>query len=170
MTPELRTSCEVVFQEHKTSAYPITWNKEPFRGRMSVGLCEMAKETLVQKKIIYFPKLPRKTTTILNPVVATACSFEEAIAMIEHKTQTQTSSKIKELPVSTNTAIPEFNRYTERATAQLVNNNGTPETVITSEKWYLKPLFFYVVWPVSAAIVSVLIAHFMSVCVEMTYR
>ena len=78
MTPELRTSCELVFQEHKSSSL-ITWNKDAFRGRMSIGLSEMAKATLLQKNIIYFPKPTKKTITVLNPEVAGASSFEEAV-------------------------------------------------------------------------------------------
>ena len=37
MTPELKIACEVVFQEHKTSSYPVTWNRDAFRGRLSTG-------------------------------------------------------------------------------------------------------------------------------------
>jgi hypothetical protein len=168
MTPELKTSCEVVFQEHKTSATPIAWNKDAFRGRMSIGLCEMAKETLVQKKVIYFPKPPKKTITILNPVVARAATFEEAVAMIENKISLPV--EVKEETAYAGIPVSENKNYTRPGTGVLVKNNGKPQTVVTEEKWHLRPFFFYVVWPVSAAIVSVLIAHFMSVWVEMAYR
>ena len=65
MTPELKTACEVVFQEHKTSAYPVTWNRDAFRGRLSTGLTEMAKDTLLRKNIIYYPNPTKKINTIL---------------------------------------------------------------------------------------------------------
>src|SRR5215510_5615586 len=86
MTPELKTACELVFQEHKLSAQPIKWTRDIFRGRISIGLSEMAKETLVKKNIILWPDKSKKVFTKLNPDVATASSFEEAEKMIETKT------------------------------------------------------------------------------------
>src|SRR5262245_17036172 len=83
MTPELKTACEVVFQEHKLSSQ-IRWNKDTFRGRISIGLSEMAKETLVQKHIIFLPNKSKKLITLLNPAIAGAASFEEAKTMIEN--------------------------------------------------------------------------------------
>ena len=85
MTPELKTACELVFQEHKLSAQPIKWSSDAFRGRISFGLSEMAKETLVKKNIILWPDRSKKIFTKLNPEVATAHSFEEAEKMIETK-------------------------------------------------------------------------------------
>jgi hypothetical protein len=85
MTPELKTACELVFQEHKLSAQPIKWSSDAFRGRISFGLSEMAKETLVKKNIILWPDRSKKIFTKLNPDVATAHSFEEAEKMIETK-------------------------------------------------------------------------------------
>lgn len=85
MTPELKTACELVFQEHKLSAQPIKWSRDAFRGRISIGLSEMAKETLVKKNIILWPDKSKKIFTKLNPEVATARSFEEAEKMIETK-------------------------------------------------------------------------------------
>src|SRR5215510_1263148 len=85
MTPELKTACELVFQEHKLSAQPIKWTRDIFRGRISIGLSEMAKETLVKKNIILWPDKSKKVFTKLNPDVAMACSFEEAEKMIETK-------------------------------------------------------------------------------------
>src|SRR6478736_4248613 len=85
MTPELKTACELVFQEHKLSPQPIKWHRDAFRGRISIGLCEMAKETLVRKNIILWPDRSKKIFTKLNPDVATAHSFEEAEKMIETK-------------------------------------------------------------------------------------
>ena len=85
MTPELKTACELVFQEHKLSAQPIKWSSDAFRGRISFGLSEMAKETLVKKNIILWPDKSKKIFTKLNPDVVTASSFEEAEKMIETK-------------------------------------------------------------------------------------
>ncbi len=91
MTPELKTACELVFQEHKLSAQPIKWSRDVFRGRISHGLSEMAKETLVKKNIIVWPDKSKKIFTRLNPDVATARSFEEAVKMIETKTPALTA-------------------------------------------------------------------------------
>src|SRR5690242_5668765 len=87
MTPELRTACEVVFQEHKVSAQPIKWSSETFRGRISLGLSDLAKDTLVKKKIIVVPNKSKKVITQLNPVVASAASFEEADDIITNNKQ-----------------------------------------------------------------------------------
>src|SRR6478672_740326 len=85
MTPELKTACELVFQEHKLSAQPIKWSRDAFRGRITIGLSELAKETLVKKNIILWPDKSKKIFTKLNPDVASARSFEEAEKMIETK-------------------------------------------------------------------------------------
>src|SRR5215475_10004455 len=85
MTPELKVACELVFQEHKSSGQPIKWSRDAFRGRISIGLSEMAKETLVKKRIILLPNKAKKTFTQLNPEVASATSFEEAEQMIDGK-------------------------------------------------------------------------------------
>ena len=169
MTPELRISCEVVFQEHKTSAIPISWKKDAFRGRMSIGLCAMAKETLVEKKIIYFPKKDRKTITLLNPVVANAANFEEAVEMIQNKVSFAVPSKTEE-PAYIETAVSSTTSYADKRLYQLVKNTGTQQAAIVEEKWYLKPLFFYFIWPISSLVISVLIAYLLSASVEMMYR
>jgi hypothetical protein len=170
MTPELKTSCEVVFQEHKASACPVAWNKDVFRGRMSIGLCEMAKQTLVQKNIIYFPKPAKKTVTILNPVVAEATTFEEAVAMIQNKVSPSLEDRAAEQHVYTGALVSEHISHAGMDISQLIRTTGKQETAMTHEQWHLRPLFFYVVWPVSAAIISVLIAYLLSAYVEMTYR
>src|SRR6185295_8059530 len=113
MTPELRASCELVFQEHKLAASPIAWNKHIFREKMSIGLSDLAKETLVKKKIIYFPKPAKKTITILNPEVATAASFEEAIAITESKTSVTEGVPVKEKTLYDEIYSPEFMEYAD---------------------------------------------------------
>ena len=85
MTPELKTACELIFQEHKTSAYPVTWNRDAFRGRISTGICEMAKDTLLRKNIIYYPNPAKKVITVINPAVSAADTFEEAESFVLNK-------------------------------------------------------------------------------------
>src|SRR5436190_21076443 len=82
MTPELKTACEVIFQEHKISTQPMKWSKDTFRGRISIGLYEVARETLVKKNIIVQHKKANKVFTLLNHDVATANSFDEAEKII----------------------------------------------------------------------------------------
>ena len=184
MTPELKASCELVFQEHKLAASPIAWNKHVFRDRMSIGLSDLAKETLVKKNIIYFPKPAKKTITILNPDVATASTFEEAIAIAQNKTKE--GEEIKEKTLYDEIYSPEFTQYIDLETYTPVQKSikeqpqpkvqRQPEMhlqshpVITAEKWHLKPVFYYVIWPLAAAIVSVLIAWLLSRAVEMAYH
>ena len=194
MTPELRASCELVFQEHKLAASPIAWNKHVFREKMSIGLSDLAKETLVKKKILYFPKPAKKTITSLNPEVATATSFEEAIAIAESKSFELAGEPVKEKTLYDEIYSPEFMEYADpenytpakrsvkeqpkpkvkliRAEhkIQLQAQPALVATTETEEKWYLKPAFYYVIWPLAAAIVSVGIAWLMSQAVEMAYR
>ena len=92
MTPELKKACEVVFQEHKLSNQPIKWNRDIFQGRISLGLTEKAKMTLVEKNIIFSPDKTKKIITQLNPTVAAATSFEEAEDIIENKVLTVVTS------------------------------------------------------------------------------
>jgi hypothetical protein len=98
MTPELKIACEVVFQEHKSSGQPIKWTRDTFRGRISIGLSEMAKETLIRKNIILIPNKSKRIITQLNPAVAIATSFEEAEEMIKNKTPVLVSSMADEQP------------------------------------------------------------------------
>jgi hypothetical protein len=162
MPPELKTACEVVFQEHKVSAQPIKWNRDAFRGRISIGLSAMAKETLVKKNIIFLPDKSKKIITLLNPAVATAASFEEAEAIIENKAEAAvTSVRVDHTPYMT--------RQTSGATIprpayshQLLSIAGEPQTQVAQTaltKWYMKPLFFYVVWPFCAAVAGAAISY-----------
>ena len=194
MTPELRASCELVFQEHKLAASPIAWNKHIFREKMSIGLSDLAKETLVKKKIIYFPKPAKKTITILNPEVATAASFEEAIAIAESKSFATEGELVKEKTLYDEIYSPEFMEYADpenytpakksikeqpkpkvkviraQSRIQLQPQPALVASTETEEKWYLKPVFYYVIWPLAAAVGSVTIAWLMSQAVEMAYR
>ena len=161
MTPELKTACEVVFQEHKLSIQPIAWSKYPFRGRISLGLSEMAKETLVKKNIIYFPNRAKKIATILNPAVATASTFEEAAEMAQNKVPSLVSSIEDEQPVYIANRVTDFNDRPTKFAHRVRQVNGQYEIAIVKEKWYLKPLFYYVIWPACASVLGVLIAYLM---------
>ena len=158
MTPELRTACEVVFQEHKVSPQPIKWNSDTFRGRISLGLSDLAKDTLVKKNIIILPNKSKKILTLLNPAVATAASFEEAEDIIQNKRQVP---KV-DLPVSqpifvtsrlSNIDIPKPSY--SNSSLSVANNVVTPSADI---KWYMKPVFFYLIWPLCAAIAGAVIS------------
>lgn len=162
MTPELKTACEVVFQEHKVSAQPIKWDRDAFRGRISIGLSEMAKETLVKKNIILLPNKAKKIFTHLNPEVATAGSFEEAEKIIETKIPGLTST----LNYNANKYIDDhvFGYSTTPVTFRARELQPVRETLaspVPAMKWYLKPVFLYVVWPVCGAAAGALISRLM---------
>jgi hypothetical protein len=159
MTPELKIACEVVFQEHKITAQPVKWKGEAFRGRISIGLSEMAKETLVSKNIIYIPDKTKKIFTLLNPVVSAATNFEEAEEMLAKKTQAL-------LPITTTEEndfitqdVPGFEITNSNYSHRHFTIAGTSDTAVAGTKWYLKPLFFYVVWPVCGALAGAFIAY-----------
>ena len=159
MTPELKTACEVVFQEHKTSAYPVTWNRDAFRGRLSTGLTEMAKDTLLRKNIIYYPNPAKKINTILNPDVFSASSYEEAANMILNKATVLSGSRVDHQ--GTLVADKVSTTISRPVTRRLVTHSGETETIAAEIKWYMKPVFFYIVWPVLAAVTGGAIAYLM---------
>jgi len=191
MTPELKTACELVFQEHKLSAQPIKWSRDAFRGRISIGLSEMAKETLVKKNIILWPDKSKKIFTKLNPDVATASSFEEAEKMIETKKPVlatmpviegnfNVADLVKELdipptPSSKKTAlapspIRSYSVMKIVPPIQAQEPAETTETVVAGVNWWMKPFYLYVVWPVCGAVVGVLISMLMNLAYQELFR
>jgi hypothetical protein len=158
MTPELKTACELVFQEHKVSTQ-IKWNKDAFRGRISIGLSELAKETLVRKNVIFLPDKSKKIITLLNPAVAAAASFEEAEEIIVNKRP----AVVTRVADDRSTLIPRqasgLNIPRPAYTQRLLPVAGKSQTQAVEIKWYLKPLFYYVVWPVCAIVAGALIAY-----------
>lgn len=159
MTPELKKACEIVFQEHKSSPAPIAWNKNPFNGRISLGLREMARETLLQKKVIYLPKEKKKDITSLNPATHGADSFEEAIelAVLGVKMPATVGNKVEPVVVEEKLSKPEpqHSTYIYRP-----SQDSHPQiSTAIGAKWYLRPVYYYVVWPVCAIIGGALIAY-----------
>jgi hypothetical protein len=166
MTPELKTACQVVFQEHKTSKYPVTWNRDAFRGRISTGLSEMAKETLIKKNIIQFPNPSKKIITVLNPVAATASTYEEAEELVLNRVPAMaTAVAVKEQPAYTTSRRSVFVTHTvAHHPIVTLAANGKTEAILPAlqeTKWYLRPVFVYGVWPVCAAIAGGVIAYLM---------
>ncbi len=156
MTPELKKACEAVFQEHRAKINGIDWKKDVFRGRISTGLSEKAKETLLSKNIIYYPNPVKKAITLLNPEVSVASTCEEAEKVLLHEivlSPALTAAPIvaeptivaakPRRPVADNKPIPQRFVITTPTTENV--------TLIEREKWYLKPVLVYFVWPVFGA-------------------
>jgi hypothetical protein len=163
MTPELKTACELVFQEHKISGQPIKWNKDAFRGRISIGLSEMAKITLVKKNIILLPDKSKKVFTKLNPDVAAAGNFEEAEKIIETKIPGQETITAYDA----NKYIADHVVGLATVSSLMHSQNELPvanasETKATDIKWFMKPLFLYIVWPLCGAVAGALISLLMN--------
>jgi hypothetical protein len=159
MTPELKTACEVVFQEHKVSANPIKWDRGAFRGRISIGLSEMAKETLIKKKIIFLPDKSKKIITLLNPAVVAAASFEEAEDMIGNNVQTIVASLPDDAPSYIVHKVSGLGIAPSVYADQLLPVAVKSETRIAGIKWYMKPFFYYIVWPFCALMAGALIVY-----------
>lgn len=156
MTPELKIACELVFQEHKVSATPIKWDRDAFRGRISVGLAEMAKMTLVRRNIIFLPGKSKKIITLLNPAAAAAANFEEAEEMIRNKAPVLVASMADDdHPAYIAHQISGFVNHSPEYSHRLLPIAGNAEAPVA--EWYMKPLF-YVVWLVCAAVAGALIA------------
>ena len=153
MTPELKKACEAVFQEHRASINGIDWKKDVFRGRISTGLSEKAKETLLSKNIIYYPNPVKKAITFLNPEVSAASTCDEAEKVLLHEIvlspvvsvavaePTIVATKTRR-PVADNKPIPQ--RF-------VISSASENVAYLEKEKWYLKPVLVYFVWPVCAA-------------------
>jgi hypothetical protein len=156
MTPELKTACELVFQEHKLSTDPIKWDKDAFRGRISIGLSEMAKETLVKKNIILSPTKSKKLFTQLNPDVATAGNFEEAEKLIETKVPNFVSTPTYDAETYITNHVFGFS-----ATPTHVYHERPVAAKVSKIKWYLKPFYLYVAWPICGAAGGLLISRLM---------
>ena len=154
MTPELKRACELVFQEHKTSAQPIKWSPDTFRGRVSLGLAELAKETLLKKEVIVPADKSRKQSTRLNPVIVSASSLDEAQRCLEGKQ----AVVIPAFSEKTAVPMPPRQRVAEAMPAVLsrrVMEVASPQVLPAMEvKWCLRPVFCYLVWPLCAVVVG----------------
>jgi hypothetical protein len=167
MTPELKTACEVIFQAHKLSAKPIKWDSNAFRGRISIGLSEIAKETLVKKNIILLPN-KSKIFTQLNPDVAAADSFEEAEKMIVNKIPALVTTKKYDPDsyaahhvVGVAASTRPIKTYDQLAIADTTKTNAA------GIKWYMKPVFLYSIWLVCGAAAGVMISWLISLAVKL---
>ncbi len=163
MTPELKTACEVVFQEHKIAAEPINWTKDAFRGRLSFGMAALAKETLERRNIICPRNPAKKTTTVLNPVAFEAASFEEAGEIV------QTRKTVAVLNKENSNRQYVAHRF---SSVNIPNDKVLPAktksiTSLTSSetKWWMKPAFSYIVLPICAAIVGGLITYLLGLLI-----
>jgi len=163
MTPELKTACELIFHEHKVSTQPIKWTRDVFRGRISIGLSEMARETLVKKNIIVLPDKSKKIFTQLNPEVANANSFEEAEQLIENKARDTTTVKDHDAEAHITNHVIAF------ATPPVVKNSFGNEVITAASvlgeaktKWWLKPVYLYALWPLCGALAGVLISFLLN--------
>lgn len=172
MTPELKIACEVVFQEHKVSRQPIKWSRDYFRGRISIGLSEMAKETLVKKNIIVLPDKTKKVFTELNPDVAAAGNFEEAEKIIATKVpgsvtkpaydaNTYITNHVYGFAASSLTPVS-----TPNSTSAAISNKPLLADVsrrkTVESKWWIKPIYMYILWPVCGAVGGILISFLLN--------
>ena len=164
MTPELKKACEAVFQEHRASINGIDWKKDVFRGRISTGLSEKAKETLLSKNIIYFPNPAKKAITLLNPEVTAASTCDEAEKVLLREI---VLSPVVSAPIAEATIEPAIIAKTRRPVADnkpipqrfVISASAENVTFVEKEKWYLKPVLVYFVWPVCGAAAGVALAY-----------
>lgn len=159
MTPELQAACEAIFEEHKNRTF--SWAKDIFHGRISTGMLDLAKETLLEKNIIFYPNRAKKTITALNPDVSKAENVEEALSIISGKPHIPAlviNDKKNSLPKTEKPALV-------NKPPAIIRKIVTPENVedIDRPKWYMRPLFIYFIWPVCAAILFWFIAYLIGV-------
>ena len=164
MTPELKVACELVFQEHKTSRKPISWNKDSFRGRISFGLAAMAKETLEKRNIICPLNPAKKTITALNPSAATAANFEEAGEIIQNKIPVLVTNKVEHKHAYVSHGASAFSPGTDNTDRLLkVSDKSLPAS--PKIKRQAKALFYNIMWVVGAAIAGALITYLLGLLI-----
>lgn len=176
MTPELKSACELVFQEHKSSPYPVTWNRDAFRGRLSTGLTEMAKDTLIRKRIIQYSHPSKKILTVLSEEVMHAHNFDEAERMLANPVSAIPVTGYPHVIPSSAPAKRRTGIYVTRQVSHppvvrlaAASRNNVPQPAIPVSqyipgetiRWYLKPVFVYGIWPICAAIAGGCIAYLM---------
>ena len=154
----------MIFQEHKTSAQPVNWHKDLFRGRISIGLSEIAKETLLKNKIIQYVNHGRKTATILQPEMADAVTFEEALIIAQNKMPAlvATTNEARRVRVINDFEENGFIEASEDQPLRLVNVSYEVDIAASSSKWYTKPLFYYFIGPATGLALGALIAFLLS--------
>jgi len=154
MTPELQIACEAIFQEHKAKNNSISWSKDAFRGRISTGMLDLAKETLLSKNIIYYPNPAKKIVTKLNPELLSVNSFAEAEILVLNRKPVLTSLGIHDMSTTV---------VSEKGHLILGDKKNRPSQIVdtppddfepshTKAKWYRSNLFTYLVWPLCAAV------------------
>ena len=124
-------------------------------------MLDLAKEVLLEKNIIYYQNPHKKLVTLLNPEVAKAGSFTEALGMVSGKPIVFTMAE-KTLP-----PVVKINQRTKESPAPVVQIKQPeivrePVSETTGIKWYLRPVFVYFIWPLLGALVFWLIAYFIS--------
>lgn len=161
MTPELTRACELIFQEHKHASQAIAWNKEPFKGRISMGLCEKAKDTLQRSNVIIFQHKSKKLQTILNPAVTDAEHFQEAMDLAKQRAKvTETAPVIREyepvrVAAMTSATPAKIGQYI--AVKYVNEKNGSSNSMLIP--WYQRSFYYYVVWPTLGLLAGALIAR-----------
>jgi len=164
MTPELKAACELVFQEHKTARKPINWNKDSFRGRISFGLAAMAKETLEKRNIICALNPAKKTITALNPSAVNAANFEEAGEMIQNKIPVLVTNKVAHKHAYVIHGVSNFSPATDD-TDRLLKVSDSSLSTSKKIKLQASPVFYNIMWVVSAAIAGVLITYLLGLLI-----
>ena len=165
MTPELQIACEAIFQEHKVKNNSISWNKDAFRGRISTGVLDLAKETLLNKNIIYYPNPGKKILTKLNPEIMAAHSFAEAEILVLNRKPLLTSPGIHDISstvVSEKGDLILDNKPRPSHTMNLPPDGDNNYISDNETKWSRNSLFTYLVWPLCAAVFFWFVAWFIS--------
>ena len=160
MTPELQLACEAIFQEHKAKNNSISWGKDAFRGRISTGMLDLAKETLLSKHIIFYPNPAKKVITKLNPEIMAAHSFAEAeILVLNGKPPVLASLGIHDISSTVVSEKGHLILADKPRSSQIVDTpHDDYEPSHTKTKWYKSTIFTYLVWPLCAAVLFWFIA------------
>jgi hypothetical protein len=136
----------LIFKKHKSSpTFSLDWHSHTFQPNTPRNSSE-AKEIMIRKEVI-FQSQSTKAKTILNDLVHTASSYEEAVKIIEEK----------------NKPIPTFSGiYAPNNSGKLAQSfgddspNTQSDTTIPNKNdkahkktiWYKTTLFKYLVFPI----------------------
>ena len=120
---------------------------------------------LKQKTLSVQSALQKKTITVLNPAATAAASFEEAEVMIQNKVAVLTTKKSDDKPAYITLRVAGVASADADDTNRLEKKNNKSITTSPEIKWWMKPLFNYVLLPACAIIVGVLITYLLGLLI-----
>lgn len=157
MSPELKATCEAIFQLHKSNDYPIRWNKEIAKSLNPNYQTALA--CMVEQRIIFRDKENGATRTHLNAEYSAVNSYKEALKILEEKNKPAPTNFSGIYAPNNSGAVAQSsgddNETNQRVKTTPNKSDKTHKRVI----WYRSIVFKYIAYPVVAGLLILLIAY-----------